>query len=359
MRCILLNPGPVSLSDAVRRAAFSTDHGHREPEFVELRERVRSSLLDVYGLDADEWTAVLLGGSGVTALEASMATLLPRDARLLVIENGACGERIGHVAGLHGISVDTLSQGWMDAVDYGRVEEALAGGAYTHLAAVQHETTTGRLNDAARLADICERHGVRLLLDAAASFGAEEIPFASPALDACPAAADACLHGIPGLCLVIVRRAALEASVSPPRSMVLHLPYWLEPAEGQEWPLAPPVNGLLALDAALAELDRHGGWHGRRAWYAELAWQVSEALTGFGIEPLLEAGASSCVLNAYRIPPGFDYATVHDGLKRWGFVIDPGPERLGTATFRISTLGDVTRYDIGRLMAAIETVFKR
>jgi aspartate aminotransferase-like enzyme len=50
---------------------------------------------------------------------------------------------------------------------------------------------------------------------------------------------------------------------------------------------------------------------------------------------------------------------VHDGLKRWGFVIDPGPGRLGTATFRISTLGDVTRYDIGRLMAAIETVFKR
>ena len=47
------------------------------------------------------------------------------------------------------------------------------------------------------------------------------------------------------------------------------------------------------------------------------------------------------------------------GLQPSIFVIDPGPGRLGTATFRISTLGDVTRYDIGRLMAAIETVFKR
>jgi 2-aminoethylphosphonate-pyruvate transaminase len=359
MRCILLNPGPVSLSDAVRRAAFNTDLGHHEPEFFELVSRVKGKLIDAYELDADEWVAVPMSGSGLTSLEALLASLLPRDGRLLVVGNGTGGDLIGRIADIHGIDNTELSHDWLDTVDYERVEQALTEGGYSHVAAVHHETATGRLNDAGRLADVCERHGVRLLLDAAASFGAEEIPFASTALAACSATADACLHGIPGLCFVVARRSALATAVSPPRSLGLHLPRWLEFPDQPDSPLVPPTNGLMALDAALAELDRHGGWQGRRAWYAELAWQVEQALTGFGVEPLLEEGASSCVLNAYRLPSGFSYSDVHDGLKRWGFVIDPGPGRLGTDTFRISTLGDVTRYDIGRLMAAIETVFKR
>ena len=94
MRCILLNPGPVSLSDAVRRAAVSTDLCHREPEYLVLQEQVHQGLLNVHGCEPSAWTAVMLGGSGTTAVEAMMTSLLPREACLLVIENGHYGERL-------------------------------------------------------------------------------------------------------------------------------------------------------------------------------------------------------------------------------------------------------------------------
>ena len=71
MRAILLNPGPVSLSEAVRKAAVSADLCHREPEYFRLQSHVRSELLEVYACDGAEWTAVLLGGSGTTALSSS------------------------------------------------------------------------------------------------------------------------------------------------------------------------------------------------------------------------------------------------------------------------------------------------
>ena len=357
MRYILLNPGPVSLSERVRQAAVSQDLCHREPEYFVLQDRVRQALLRVYGCEADAWTSVLLGGSGTTALEAMMSSLLPGDGRLLVVENGVYGERISRIAEIHGIPFEALHHDWTAAIDHDRVGEALASGRFTHVAAVHHETTTGRLNDVRELAAQCEQQGVQLLLDAVSSFGAESIPFDSPALTACAATANKCLHGIPGLCLVLSRHAALAAAVNPPRSLYLHLPLWADQQDRQSTPFTPSVNAVLALEEALRELAEQGGWRGRHAHYAQLAARVKRSLLRLGVEPLLGAGESSCVLNAYRLPAGLSYAQVHDGLKQRGFVIYAGQGALASEMFRISTMGDIGSYDMERLLAALQAVF--
>jgi len=357
MRFVLLNPGPVSLSPKVRQAAVSTDLCHREPEFFELQDRVRQALPAIYGCPQGEWKAVLLGGSGTTALEAMVSSLLPRYARLLVIENGVYGERISRIAGIHGIAHEALQHAWKDAIDFDRVEALLAEGLFSHLAAVHHETTTGRLNDVQRLAGLAEAHGVELLLDTVSSFGAEEIPFDSPALTACAATANKCLHGMPGLCFVVCRTSALERGAESPRSLYLDLSLWAEKQDQQTTPFTPPVNSVLALEAALEELDRQGGWRGRRAHYRDLAGQVSRELARNGVAPLLEDGESSCVLNAYRIPAGKSYEAIHGGLKQRGFIVYAGQGSLVAEMFRISTMGDISHYDMERLLAALEAVF--
>lgn len=357
MRFILLNPGPVSLSEAVRSAAVSEDLCHRESEYFHLQDRVRGRLLEVYDCNPDAWSAVLLGGSGTAALEAMLSSLLPRNARLLVIENGVYGERISRIAAIHGIDFKTLAHAWTDPIDFDRVAEAMAGEAYTHVAAVHHETTTGRINDVAALAGLCDEHGAGLLLDAVSSFGAEAIPFESDALLACAVTANKCLHGIPGLCFVVSRRSALEQAADPPRSLYLHLPLWSEEQDRQSTPFTPPVNALLALEKALQELARHGGWRGRHAYYGHLANQVKRALSRLGVEPLLGQGESSCALTAYRLPEGMSYGQVHDGLKLRGFVIYAGQGKLAEEMFRISTMGDISHYDMERLLAALHAVF--
>jgi 2-aminoethylphosphonate-pyruvate transaminase len=357
MRYTLLNPGPVSLSDGVRKAAVKADLCHREPEYFSLQDRVRSGLLEVYGLSAEIWTSVLLGGSGTTALEAMLSSLLPGETRLLVVENGVYGERISRIAEIHGIAFEVVRHEWTDAMDLARVREALSGGLFTHVAAVHHETTTGRLNDVAGLAELCEHHGVDLLLDAVSSFGAERIPFDSPVLVACAATANKCLHGIPGLCFVVCRKTALEQSVEPPRSLYMHLPLWAEKQDQQGTPFTPSVNAVLALEQALDELAGQGGWQARHAHYSQLADQVKRALGAKGVEPLLGRGESSCVLNAYCLPDGKNYNEIHDGLKQRGFVIYAGQGRLVAEMFRISTMGDISHYDMERLLAALHTVF--
>ncbi len=357
MRYVLLNPGPVSLSDGVRKAAVSADLCHREPEYFAVQDRVRAALLGVYGLDSEAWTSVLLGGSGTTALEAMMTSLLPRDARLLVIENGVYGERLSRIAEIHSIGFSAVRHEWADAIEFERVASALESGEFSHVAAVHHETTTGRLNDMGRLAGLCEDHGAALLLDAVSSFGAEDIPFDSPALAACAATANKCLHGIPGLCFAVSRRPAMEQAPEPPRSLGLHLPLWADKQDCQGTPFTPPVNSVLALDRALQELAGQGGWKVRHAHYSNLAGQVRRALARAGVEPLLDQAESSCVLTAYSLPEGMGYERVHDELKQRGFVVYAGQGALAAGTFRISTMGDISRYDMERLLAALSSVF--
>ena len=357
MRTILLNPGPVSLSQGVRKAVAAVDLCHREPEYFDLQDRVLNQLLAVYQLDAAAWTPVLLGGSGTTSVEAIMSSLVPRNGRVLVLENGVYGERLSRLAEIHGISHTSMAHDWLDAWDMDRLNSLVTTGSFTHVAAVHHETTTGRLNPVNQLAGLCERTGVRLLLDAVSSFGAEAIDFESPALSACALTANKCLHGIPGLCVAMVRNSDLAVPVQPPRSMTLNLAHWAEHQQRRSTPFTPPVNSLLALDQALKELHEQGGWKARQAHYRRLADRVAIRLAARGVVELIPAEASSCVLRAHRVPAGKSYAAIHDALKLRGFVIYAGQGALAEEIFRISTMGEIGDHDIERLLSALDDVF--
>lgn len=355
MRPILLNPGPVSLSEGVRRAVVRVDLCHREPEFFALQDEVISGLLDVYQCDPAQWRAVLVGGSGTSAMEAMMVSLLPATAHVLVIENGVYGERLSRIANIYGIRHQALKAAWGDAIDLQALADLLASGDFSHVVAVHHETTTGRLNPVDDIAALCTEHGVQLLLDAVSSFGAESIPFEQASLQAIAATANKCLHGIPGLAMVLCRHDALKLEIEP-RSLSLHLQGWAEQQAKQSTPFTPPVNAFLGLAKALKELAKQGGWKARRTRYRKLADQVAKTCQKLGVEQWLPEKESSCVLRSYHLPAGLTYNQLHDGLKQQGFIIYAGQGDLAARMFRISTMGEISDYDMARLVRALHSV---
>jgi 2-aminoethylphosphonate-pyruvate transaminase len=351
---ILLNPGPVTLSPGVRSALQGPDLCHREPEFADLQDRIRSRLLDVYDLPGTTWAAVLLGGSGTAAVEAMLTSLVPDEGRVLIVENGVYGERMTRICGIHGIAHHVLHLEWGERIDPETVTRALENGpTVTHLAMVHHETTTGRLNGLDAIGAVCRERGIRLLVDGVSSYGAEAMDFGL--IEACAGTANKCLHGIPGVSFVTLTRVALD-SPPRPRSLYLNLASYLKTQDGRETPFTQPVQGYYALDRALEELTAQGGREARLMRYRDLAGRVRSALKEMDIEPLLEDGASSAVLNAYKLPPGIDYDTLHDGLKQQGFVIYAGQGGLKRSIFRISTMGEVTDEDITRLIHAFRGI---
>jgi len=349
----LLNPGPVTLSERVRRSLLQPDLCHRESEFFDLQDEARSRLLAAYALDPARWSAVLMTASGTGAVESMVAGLVPAQGRLLIVENGVYGERIAQICSQYGIAHERLVGSWMQPPDLAGIAARLgSSGAqqarFTHLAIVHHETTTGRLNDLKPLCELCRAHGVHVLVDGVSSFGAEAIDFQDDCLDAVAATANKCLHGVPGASFVIARRTALAQVVS--RTYYLDLGRLSRLQDQRNTPFTPAVQSYYALVEALREFDEQGGRVARHRRYAELAGQVRTGLQALGIEPVIPPEQSSVVLRSYSLPRGLTYPGLHDGLKKEGFVIYAGQGRLAETLFRISTMGDLTAADMDRLV---------
>jgi len=355
---ILLNPGPVVTSERVRHAMLRPDLCHREAEFVELQNTIRHDLLNVYPLPEDKWAAILMTGSGTAAMEAMMTSLVPDHGKVLIIENGVYGERLSKIAEIHQINHMTLHHEWGEAIDLKLLEGELRyHEELSHVAVVHHETTTGRLNDLAGIAEICAKYNLPVLLDGVSSFGAEDIEFEDWNIAACAATANKCLHAVPGTSFVICNRNALdEIQATKPRTLYLDLSSYLKNQDANGTPFTQSVQTFYALSEALKELQDQGGQEQRQKNYWNRLNIVRKGLSKLGINALMQVEDCSCVLNAYHLPANMDYQTLHDELKKNGFIIYAGQGDLSKTLFRISCMGEISDQDMERFVTVMGNI---
>jgi len=360
-RNILLNPGPVTLTDRVRNALIRDDWCHREPEFATLTREINAALVRVYADTAQGYSSVMLTGSGTAAVEAMLASFAPDgdDGETLVLANGVYGERMANMLAAHRKPHRVLQGEWIAPIDFAAATRLLdEHPQITHVATVQHETTTGRLNDLDAVGALCRMRGLALLLDAVSSFGAEAIEAGAWNLAALAATANKCLHAAPGLAFVIARDALWAAPAAEAGSVYLNLRAYHAGQHGDGFsPFTQAVPAAFALREALAELDDEGGWEQRRRCYRDRAARIERELAGQSVEPLLDAVDSSCVLRSYRLPEGCDYPLAHDAFKRAGFVIYAGQGQFATNLFRIANMGAIGADDLDALATAFADIF--
>jgi 2-aminoethylphosphonate-pyruvate transaminase len=303
-REILLNPGPVTLSERVRLALLRPDQCHREQDFADLLLRIRHRIEGIYAERPVDHDSVILTGSGTCAVEAMVASLVPREGVALVAANGVYGERIAAMLMAQGKAHDVVAADWLSPIDVAAVRAALADTRFSAVVAVHHETTTGRLNQLEEIGRACRDAGVPLLLDAVSSFGAEAIDWTGWNVGAVAATANKCLHGVPGIAFVVADRALLQARRGSSPSVYLDLQrYHAEQAAGFS-PFTPAVHACFALDEALDELADEGGWRARGTLYRRRTARIREGLDAAGIAALLPAAESASMLTAFRLPSG-------------------------------------------------------
>jgi len=145
-RKILLNPGPATTTDSVKQAMVVEDICPREKEFGKLLDSIKEDLVKVvHGEEA--YIAALFTASGTGGLEAAITSAVPKNKKILIIDNGAYGARMANIATTFGIEAVIYKVAYGDYPDVSHIENLLKTDKdISHLAVVHHETTTGMLN---------------------------------------------------------------------------------------------------------------------------------------------------------------------------------------------------------------------
>lgn len=320
-----------------------------------------STELTRFVADPAEYAAVLFGGSGTSAVEAIISSVVDRHA-VLIVNNGAYGKRMCEIAQAYQIPFVEYRSAPDDALDLSRLETAIQNNSCTisHLAIVYHETTTGLLNDMASIGEICRRHQIELIVDAMSAYAAIPIDMKAMNISYLASSSNKNIQGMAGVSFVIAPKTKLEGlSGIKPRNYYLNLHAQYDYfAKNRQMRFTPPVQTLYALKQAITELQEEGVE--RRYARYEKSWTTLIAgITRLGLTHMVKKEHHGKIITAIIEPDcdGYDFYAMHDYFYARGFTIYPG--KLGEwKTFRIANIGDITYQDIENFLELLEGYLK-
>lgn len=357
-RTVLLNPGPVNVTDRVRQALMLPDLCHREKEFSDLMAAIRSKLLKSFDIER-EYTSVLVSGSGTAALEMAVSSSLSPGRSMLVIQNGVYGERIGKICDVYQFHQRTIKLGWGEPLSLENIENELKQNPEIEVVAlVHHETTTGLLNPLEEVGELARRYNKVFLVDCISSLAGDEINFKSCPIDIAVGTANKCVQGFPGVSFVLFREKELQRLRKiPERTLYFNLTGYHKAQEAGGMLFTPAIPAHYALDVALDELIEETV-AGRVQRYADATKFLRAGFKDIGLEFLIPEGLRSNCLTSLRLPEGMSYKKLHGELKVNGFVIYAGQGNLSDNIFRVANMGDITQEEFERFLQVLKTTLR-
>ena len=356
---VLLTPGPLTTS-ARTRQAMNLDWGSWDEGFNQLTASLCEQLLAIINA-ATSHHCVPLQGSGTFAVEAAIGTLVPRDGKVLVLINGAYGHRLAKICAVLRRTFSTFETAEDQPSTAADVERLLlADPAISHVALIHCETSTGILNPLADIAEVVERHGKRLIIDAMSSFGALPIDARQVPFEALIAASGKCLEGVPGMGFVLARKESLAAAAGNSHSLAmdLHDQHTYMARTGQ-WRFTPPTHVVAALHEALLQYHEEGGLPARLGRYAQNCQVLLEEMAKLGLHSFLPAAIQAPIIVTFHAPkdPRYQFKAFYEQVKAKGFILYPG-KLTQVETFRVGCIGQVGRDDMQAAVAAIAEVLR-
>jgi 2-aminoethylphosphonate-pyruvate transaminase len=331
------------------------DFSPNEPDLLALTAELRERLLAIID-GGDRYVCVPLQGVGNTANEATLGTLVPRGRKLLILSNGFYGERLKQIAGAIGLPFAALDLPWTEPASSEQLETALgADPSISHVVVCHVDTGTGLLNPLEPLAEVARRRGVALIVDAIASFGGLPIDASALDLEVIVASPNKWLEGVPGIGLVVAKRAALEQAARRAHSFCLDLHrQWRSFEHDGRWRFTPPTQATAALLAALRQHAEEGQTvrleRVRRNWRC-----LVDGLRAFGFETYLRDDVASPVIATFHAPadPNYDRERFFELMWHRGFVMFRG-QLTPEPTFRIGCMGAIDEAVMRRVVKGVE-----
>jgi 2-aminoethylphosphonate-pyruvate transaminase len=364
-KLVSMTPAVFHLPEAVN--AVSQRYGAqpivpRGPRLKPIMDAVRHGIVRALGV-APDYEAIMLTGSGSTAMAAVLGSCLRRSERLLVIRNGAYGDRIGDFARRIGQPVVDLAADYGARPDLERIEALCAADEVDAIAIVYSGTSTCTLNPVAEVGAIAKRYGKKLLMDGVSALFVEPMDLSALGVAAAMGSCNKGLHSHPNLTCAVVRRDLLdEMRDIEPRAPSLELRAAYDKQQSGAHPYTIDPMSLLQVQAALGQLAEEGGVTGRNAIYRQRCDLLRAGYERLGLTIARWEGMPlSSIGTALRIPESTSYAEMADRLASdpvdgHCFEIYAAQGKLSDSLFRVFHMGHYPLKVYATFIDALERV---
>ncbi|WP_018613474.1 2-aminoethylphosphonate--pyruvate transaminase [Segetibacter koreensis] len=356
---ILFTPGPLTTSKTVKEAMLE-DMGSRDAAFITAVKEIRTELLRLAHVSKEEgYECVIVQGSGTFGIESVISSATGKDDVLLVLANGAYGERIVSMAAIHKLNHQVLRFSEDEIVSPEAVQQYLKEHPeVTKIACIHSETTTGLFNPIFEIGLVCKQHNAVFIVDAMSSFGGVEMDMKQMNIDFLVSSSNKCIEGVPGFAFALCKRQELEKAKGQARTLSLDLyAQWEGLEKNGQFRFTPPTLSIMAFLQALKELREEGGVEAREQRYKKNKEILDEGLLDIGFKHYLAPDIQGHIITSYLYPqdPKFNFDRFYNKLNDLGFIIYPGKLSKADA-FRIGNIGQIFPADVHDLIKAIKAV---
>lgn len=343
-----LVPGPTKVADHVLRA-FTENFGSSdtEDEFWDDYQRLQSALQEILQTSND---VVIMSGEGMAILWGAMKSVLRPGDGVVSVVNGLYGDGFAAIAEGLGAKVHRVEFPWTEAVDNGKVVEAIAAHRPQLVTMVHCETPTGCLNDLSGVGLATAACGGLFLVDFVSSGGGVKLAVDEENIDLGLLGSQKVLSAPPHLAFSSVSSRAWDVISSVAYNGYDALLPFRGAGRGKMLPYTHNWHGIAAAQLACNDLLQEGADS-----VQERHMVARDSCLACGKKMGLRLFNPNCpspTVTAFYVPEDIDWKMLDSALRKKGMIVGGCYGDLAGRVFRIGHMGLQASRDL--VMEAME-----
>jgi alanine-glyoxylate transaminase/serine-glyoxylate transaminase/serine-pyruvate transaminase len=356
----LMGPGPSDLNPRVLKALATPLVGHLDPQFIQIMDEVMEMTRQIFQTK-NQFTSVI-SATGSAGMETCFVNLLEPGDTALVCVAGVFGNRMCDIVERCGAKLVRIDANWGEAIDPAQVRLALETCSPKVVAIVHAETSTGVLQPLEEISRMVHDARALFIVDTVTSLGGTQVKVDEWAIDAVYSGTQKCISAPPGLSPVSFNSRSLEvmdARKTKVQSWYLDLSmirkYWT--GSKRAYHHTGPISMIYSIYEAL-RIVHEEGLEARFKRHQQNHIKLREGLEDMGFEFLVAPQFRLPMLNAVKIPQGYDDAIVRSRLlNEYNIEIGAGLGEFAGKVWRIGLMGESSTLNhVNMLISALKQI---
>lgn len=359
---VLMGPGPSDVHSRVLKAMATPLIGHLDPQFIQIMDEVKEMTRQLFQTN-NQITSVI-SATGSAGMETSFVNLLEPGDEALVCVSGLFGNRMCDIVERCGAKLIRIDAPWGNPIEPIQVKEALEKASPKVVAIVHAETSTGVLQPLEEISRMVHGAGALFLVDAVTSLAGIPVKVDEWGIDAIYSGSQKCISAPPGLSPVSFSPRALKVMDSRKTKvqswyldMSMIRNYWS--GAKRAYHHTGPISMIYSFHEALRIVFEEG-LEKRFERHLRNHKILKDGLEAMGFEFIVAPEYRLPMLNAIRIPAGYDDMTVRSRLlNEYNIEIGAGLGEFAGKVWRIGLMGESsTQNHINMLLSALKEIMR-